>query len=52
MRTLGESESDSIRILVPGSFYSSDAADSVFIYNNTLIYKLAGEDRIVKAELK
>lgn len=52
VRTLGESESDSIRILVPGSFYSSDAADSVFIYNNTLIYKLAGEDRIVKAELK
>lgn len=49
--TLGEAAADNVRIVVPGGYYSTDVAESVFIYKDALYYKLYGEDNIVKVKL-
>ena len=50
--TMGESAEDDIRIVVPQAFCSSDAPESVFIYENMLVYKLYGENTVLKVDLK
>lgn len=49
---MGESDEDDIRIVVPHSFYSSDVAESVFVYDNTLIYTICEENTVLKVDLK
>lgn len=49
--TIGESANDKVRIAVPGFYYSSDTAESPFIYEDTLIYKLCNEDKVVRVDL-
>ena len=49
---MGESDEDDIRIVVPHSFYSSDVAESVFVYDNTLIYTICDENTVLKVDLK
>lgn len=49
--TMGELPTEDIRMVVPRLFSSADVPESVFIYEDTLIYKLYGEGRIIKVDL-
>ena len=51
--TMGESSDDDIRIVIPNSYFlSSDVPESIFVYGDTLIYKLDGENKVVKVDFK
>lgn len=49
---MGNSADDEVRLVVLHLYYSSDVAESVFMYENTLIYKLDGENTVVKVNLE
>lgn len=55
LRIDGEAPEDEIRLLVMGNditpFYSSDIAESVFIFENTLLYKI-DKDKALQVDLK
>lgn len=54
LRVVGESPNDEVRLWVGGrinAYISSDVADSVFIYNDILLYKI-GKDLTVRVDLK
>lgn len=49
--TSGESPNDDVRLVVPTFCYLSDAAYTPFIYEDILIYRIEGENDIVKVKL-
>lgn len=50
--TLGESPEDEARIVASRWCTSSDVAESVYIYEDVLIYKLAGEETVVQIPIR